>query len=98
MADRPELLVCVNRRYGGPKPSCAGQGSEAIADAFERAFAERGLDIKLVRSPCQSACDRGPTVRLVPGPVLYLGTRLEDVPTVVDKVAAVLAARAVSQG
>jgi (2Fe-2S) ferredoxin len=93
MVDRPELWVCVNWRYGGPKPSCAGQGSEKIADAFERAFAERGLDVKLVRSPCQSACDRGPTVRLIPGPVLYLGTRLEDVPAVVDKVAAVLAAR-----
>jgi len=93
MADRPELLVCVNRRYGGPKPSCAGQGSEAIADAFERAFTERGLDVKLVRSPCQSACDRGPTVRLVPGPVLFLGTHLADVPAVVEQVAALLIAR-----
>jgi (2Fe-2S) ferredoxin len=94
VADRPELWVCVNRRYGGPKPSCAGQGSEAIADAFTRAFAERGLDVKLVRSPCQSACDRGPTVRLIPGPVLFLGTHLEDVPAVVDQVAATLAERA----
>jgi hypothetical protein len=93
MPERPELLICINRRYGGPKPSCAGSGSEAIAAAFERAFAERELDVKLVRSPCQNSCERGPSVRLVPGPVMFLGTKLEDVAAVVDRVAAVLAAR-----
>jgi hypothetical protein len=94
MSDRPELLVCVNRRFGGTKPSCAVSGSEAIATAFERAFAERGLDVGLVRSPCQSSCEGGPSVRLVPGPVMFLGTRLEDVAAVVDRIAAELAARA----
>jgi (2Fe-2S) ferredoxin len=93
VTERPELLVCVNRRFGGTKPSCAVSGSEAIATAFERAFAERELDVKLMRSPCQSSCDHGPSVRLVPGPVMFLGTTLEDVPAVVDKIAEVLAAR-----
>jgi (2Fe-2S) ferredoxin len=91
--DRPELLVCVNRRFGGTKPSCAVSGSEAIAAAFEHAFAARELDVKVMRSPCQSSCEGGPSVRLVPGPVMFLGTTLEDVPAVVDKVAATLAAR-----
>jgi (2Fe-2S) ferredoxin len=86
--DPTELWICVNRRYGGPRPSCAARGSHAIADAFERAFAERGLDIKVTRSPCQSACEAGPSVRLIPGPILFTGTMIEDVPAVVEKIAA----------
>jgi len=84
---RGEVLVCVNRRFGGPKPSCAGRGSQAIADALERALAARGLDVTLTRSACQSTCERGPSVRLVPGPILYLGISLEEVPTIVDRIA-----------
>jgi (2Fe-2S) ferredoxin len=88
-----ELMICVNRRFGGPKPSCAGSGSPAIADELERTLAARGLDIKVTRSPCQSTCERGPSVRLVPGPVLFLGTTLETVPAVVDAIAARLQAQ-----
>jgi hypothetical protein len=95
--DRLELLVCVNRRFGGTKPSCAVSGSEAIATAFERAFAARELDVKLVRSPCQSSCERGPSVRLVPGPVMFLGTRLEDVAAVVEQIAEIAARRNAEQ-
>ena len=91
MSQRAELFICVNRRFGGPKPSCAGRGSPAIADAFERALVERGLDVKVVRSPCQNTCERGPSVRLVPGPILYLGTQLDEVPTIVDRIAEALA-------
>lgn len=91
MSDAPELWICVNRRYGGHRPSCAARGSQAIADAFERAFSERGLAIKVTRSPCQSACEAGPSVRLIPGPVLFLGTMIEDVPAVCDKIEALLA-------
>ncbi|MBI3514498.1 MAG: (2Fe-2S) ferredoxin domain-containing protein [Proteobacteria bacterium] len=85
-----ELLICVNRRFGGPKPSCGGRGSPAIADAFERALAERGLDVKVMRSPGQNTCERGPSVRLLPGPVLYLGVQLDEVPTIVDRIAEAL--------
>ncbi len=88
MSTPPELLVCVNRRFGGPKPSCAGRNSPAIADALERACAERGLPIKVTRSPCQNTCERGPSVRLVPGPVMFLGTTLDTVSDVIDQVAA----------
>ena len=91
MSEPPELLICVNRRFGGPKPSCAGRGSPAIAAAFERALAERGIALKVTRSPCQNTCERGPSVRLIPGPMLFLGTTLEQVPEVVDALAARLA-------
>ena len=93
MSDQAELLICINRRFGGPKPSCAARGSLAIALAFEQAIAERGLAVKVVRSPCQNTCERGPSVRLIPGPVLYLGTTLDAVSDVVDAIAAQLAAR-----
>lgn len=89
--DPLELWICVNRRFGGTRPSCAARGSHALADLFERAFAERGIDIKVTRSPCQSACETGPSVRLIPGPVLFQGTGNEDVPAVCEKIAAVLA-------
>lgn len=97
IAERPELLICVNRRFGGSKPSCAVRGSPAIADAFERAFTAAGLDVPVVRSPCQSACERGPSVRLVPGPVMFLGTTLDDVDTVVARIAAHLARQPADQ-
>ena|SRR5579862_4325734 len=87
-----ELLICINRRFGGPKPSCGGRGSLAIALAFEQACAARGLAVKVVRSPCQNTCERGPSVRLIPGPVLYLGTTLDGVDAVLDAVAAQLGA------
>jgi len=92
VSERAELMVCVNRRFGGPKPSCAARGSLAIVEAIERALAERGLDVEVTRSPCQSTCERGPSVRLLPGPVLFLGTTLETVPEVVDAVDARLRA------
>jgi (2Fe-2S) ferredoxin len=91
MSEELELWICVNRRYGGHRPSCAARGSQALCDAFERAFAERGIDIKVTRSPCQNACEAGPSVRLIPGPVLFQGTLIDDVPTVVDRIAAQLA-------
>jgi (2Fe-2S) ferredoxin len=91
VSEPTELWICVNRRFGGDKPSCAARGSQAIATAFEQALAERGLELKVVRSACQSTCERGPSVRLLPGPVLFLGTRLEDVPAVVERIAAALA-------
>jgi (2Fe-2S) ferredoxin len=91
VSEPPELLICINRRFGGPKPSCAGRGSPALADAFERALAERGLAVKVTRSACQNTCEQGPSVRLLPGPILYLGVTLEEVPTVVERIAEALA-------
>jgi NADH:ubiquinone oxidoreductase subunit E len=86
-----ELLVCVNRRFGGDKPSCAVRGSPALADALERALAEGAPAVKLVRSPCQSACDRGPAVRLVPGPVFFFGMKPDEIPAVIARIAGIAA-------
>lgn len=94
MSKRPELMVCTNRRFGGTKPSCAARGSVAIADAVEQAFAERDLDILVTRSVCQNACERGPSLRLLPGPKLFLGLELKDVPNLVATIESHLRAQA----
>lgn len=94
MAGPPELMVCVNRRFGGTKPSCAVRGSVAIADAVQEALLERGLEVLVTRSVCQNACERGPSLRLLPGPKLFLGVELAGVPNLVATIESHLAAAA----
>ena len=61
------LLVCVNRRLGLGAPSCAGRGSERLAERLEQRLAERGLNLELRRIHCFGECERGPNLRLTPG-------------------------------
>jgi NADH:ubiquinone oxidoreductase subunit E len=79
------VAVCINRRFSTSKPSCAGRGSEAIADALESAMAEREMPVKLERIRCLGQCYKGPTVRFVPGGDFLLGQKLEDVPAILDR-------------
>ncbi len=86
LAKRPKsLLVCVNRRFQGDKPSCAQRGSEAIADAIEEGIARRGIDLAVERLVCMGQCMDGPTLRLAPGGEFILGVTLEDVPDLLDR-------------
>ncbi len=56
------LLVCVNRRFGRDRPSCAARGSEKLLAALV------ALDptIRVMPAPCQGRCSRGPVVRALP--------------------------------
>ena len=78
----PNIIVCVNRRLGHNRPSCAGRGSEAIADALEAAAAERGVEV--TRLKCFGRCDEGPNLR-IRGGRFFRGASLEDVPAIVDE-------------
>lgn len=73
MTERPLLLVCVNRRLDAGKPSCAGRGSEALADRLETLISERGLALELRRILCFGDCARGPNLRLAPGGRFFHG-------------------------
>ena len=77
---RPTVIVCVNHRVGYDKPSCAGRGSEAIADAVDRAV--RGSGACVVRIKCFGRCAQGPIVRIAPGGQFFNEVCLDDVPTV----------------
>jgi NADH:ubiquinone oxidoreductase subunit E len=76
------VLVCVNRRLGYDAPSCAGRGSEAIAEALEAAAA--GTRVTVTRLKCFGRCGEGPNVR-IRGGRFFRGATLEDVPAVISE-------------
>jgi len=82
------VMVCINRRFRGAQPSCAARGAEAVADAVEAGIAARRIAIKMERVICLGQCTKGPTVRFAPGGRFSLGTRLEDVPAILDELQA----------
>ncbi len=86
--DQPvTLYVCVNRRWGGDRPSCAASGSEALATALEQRIQERGIACRLERSPCQGRCSTGPAMRVLPDLEIFLQVGPGDLEMVLDRVA-----------
>ncbi len=77
------MVVCINRRFGNDRPSCAGRSSEALADALERQIGERQLAVSIERIRCFGDCARGPVMRLYPGGPFYRKVSMEDLPTIV---------------
>ena len=43
-------MICINRRFRMDEPSCAGRGSEKLADELEAEILRRGIDLKVERS------------------------------------------------
>ncbi len=72
------LVVCVNRRFGNDRPSCAGRGSEELANTLERLIAERQLAVTLDRIRCFGDCTRGAVMRLYPNGPFYRFVCAED--------------------
>lgn len=73
------VIVCVNRRLGHGKPSCAGRGSEDIAQALEAAV--DGARVQVTRLKCFGRCAEGPNVR-IQGGRFFRGATLDDVPAI----------------
>lgn len=71
--------MCVNRRLGHDKPSCAARGSEAIARALECAAA--GTGVTVTRLKCFGRCAEGPNVR-IQGGRFFRDARLQQVPAI----------------
>ena len=77
------LVICVNLRYGVDRASCAGRGSEAMADAIERAIGERQLAVTVERIRCFGDCARGPTMRLYPNGPFYRQVGVDDLAAII---------------
>lgn len=77
------LAICVNRRFGTDRPSCAGRGSVELADRVEKEIAERSLDVSVERICCFGFCREGPNMRLYPGGSIYYEVSEQDLPTII---------------
>ena len=83
---KPEyVMVCVNRRLGANRTSCAALGSINLADALGRVITARKIDVKFERSICMAQCQKGPTVRLAPGRRFILRATIENVDSLLDE-------------
>ncbi|MDX1594193.1 MAG: (2Fe-2S) ferredoxin domain-containing protein [Gammaproteobacteria bacterium] len=85
------LLICVNRRLNPETPSCAARGSETLAARLEGLLDARGLDVPVESILCFGACSRGPNIRIAPGGAFFHGVGENDLPAIVDAVAAAVA-------
>jgi len=86
MTDAPHsFAICVNRRFGTDKPSCAARGSELIADILEAGVRERGIPVAIERLVCFGLCMDGPNGRLIPGGAFHKGLTKEDIPELLDE-------------
>jgi NADH:ubiquinone oxidoreductase subunit E len=82
------LIICVNRRLDPGRTSCAARGSEEIAKAIEDGVNERQINIEIERICCLGHCNDGPTMRMAPGGAFFHETGLDDVPQILDDLAA----------
>src|SRR6185436_1116079 len=86
------VFVCVNRRPDGtPKGSCAVRGSVELHAELKAMLKERGmakLDVRACTSSCLDTCWVGPTIAVEPDHYFYGRVRREDLPEIVDALAA----------
>jgi (2Fe-2S) ferredoxin len=89
---RRYLFVCANRRADDdPKGCCAGKGSEEVRDALKEQVKARGLarlDARICKSSCLDQCSSGVCILVEPDHFLYGHVTLEDVPEIVESLAA----------
>jgi NADH:ubiquinone oxidoreductase subunit E len=60
------IVVCVNQRLGQQK-SCAGSGSEQLANLIQEKLEENNLPVSVTKIKCFGRCDKGPVIRIAPG-------------------------------
>ena len=78
-------MICINRRFRTNEPSCAGRGSEALADRLEQEIQSRGINLIVERSKCMAYCRSGPTFRLAPGGKFYHGPSDDEIAALLDE-------------
>jgi len=83
------FFVCTHRRSeGGPKASCAVNGSESVLFALREERERRGLsaEVNLTATGCLGPCPvRGASIVVYPEGVWYTGVTEADVPEIVQR-------------
>lgn len=82
------VFVCTNlREPTNPKGSCAAKGSEELPLLFKRALEGHAIkdQIRINKSGCLDACERGCSVVVYPDGVWYGGVKKEDVKQIVEE-------------
>ena len=85
MSDEFSVVICIKNRFKLNSTSCAGSGSEAMADELERLLAESGLKIEVKRVKCLGLCEHGPNLRIAPGGRFYHHLSMDDLPDVITE-------------
>ena len=79
------LMICINRRFRTYEPSCAGRGSEALADRLEKEIQSRRINLIVERSKCMAHCRAGPTIRLAPRGKFYHRPSDDEIDALLDE-------------
>jgi len=91
-ARRRYLMVCTNRRPDdNPKGSCAAKGSIAVYDALKQQLFQRNLakvEARACTASCLDQCATGVSILVEPDHFFYGRVTVEDVPEIVDAIAA----------
>ncbi len=76
---QPQVLVCAG-------PGCLPLGSDEVAEAFEAALTEKGINGKVVlkTSGCHGLCAKGVRVLIRPQEISYEKVTPQDVPEIVE--------------
>ncbi|MBP5857627.1 (2Fe-2S) ferredoxin domain-containing protein [Marivibrio halodurans] len=82
------LRLCINFRAGDFLPSCGARGAKRLHEALGEEMARALPDMTLKPVHCLGRCHLGPTLRLSPRGPFLLGAQAEDVPFIVDRLAA----------
>jgi len=79
------VFVCINRRPDdSPKGSCAAKGSEELPPLFKKACDAHGVkDVRINKSQCLDACERGCSVVVYPEGYWYQKVTPGDVDEIV---------------
>ncbi len=75
--DRNRIRVCTGT-------ACAASGSNKVIAAIEKAAADKGLDLEVVKTGCQGLCQKGPLMKVEPSGFFYQRVREDDGPAIVS--------------
>ena len=82
------MLVCVNARPVGGKPSCGARGAAAVMTAFQQALGARPslcARVAVTSTGCLGPCFEGPVVVTYPDAVWYAGVTAADAAEIVGE-------------
>lgn len=82
-----QILVCLNEREGGKKPSCAPRGALAVYHRFKDRVKELGIRdrVMVTRTGCLKHCSQGITVAVWPFNLWYRQVTPDDVEEILQQ-------------